>query len=231
MAAFPRPRVRLACRSPSSAGASALLEERLGVRLIQRSTRRFSVTEIGREFYDRCVAMLVEAEAAEQVIARGAVRAARRDPHGLSDGARLLPVRHADRALHGRKPARRDPPRKHQPPRGRDRRRIRHRDPRPLSAARAHRPRHAQARREHGSALSRALRCSAGAARLPIPPISTAMPSLDLGPPQRDHVWRLERATGEQRGDRARVRGSSPTTWRRCGRQRSKGSASCNCRP
>lgn len=47
----------------------ALLEERLGVRLIQRSSRHFSVTEIGREYYDRCVAMLVEAEAAEQVIA------------------------------------------------------------------------------------------------------------------------------------------------------------------
>ena len=57
------------------------------MRLIQRSTRRFSVTEIGREFYDRCVAMLVEAEAAEQVIARNAGRAARRDPHGLPNGA------------------------------------------------------------------------------------------------------------------------------------------------
>lgn len=47
-----------------------LLEERLDVRLIQRSSRRFAVTEIGREFYERCVAMLVEAEAAEQVIAQ-----------------------------------------------------------------------------------------------------------------------------------------------------------------
>jgi DNA-binding transcriptional LysR family regulator len=59
------------------------VEERLGVRLLSRSSRRFSVTEIGRDFYDRCVAMLVEAEAAEQVIAevraepRGVVRAAR----------------------------------------------------------------------------------------------------------------------------------------------------------
>ena len=57
-----------------------LLEERLGVRLLNRSSRHFSVTEIGREFYDRCVAMLVEAEAAEQVVAevrhgpRGVVR-------------------------------------------------------------------------------------------------------------------------------------------------------------
>lgn len=47
-----------------------LLEERLGVRLINRSSRRFSVTEIGRIFYERCAAMLVEAEAAEQVVAQ-----------------------------------------------------------------------------------------------------------------------------------------------------------------
>jgi DNA-binding transcriptional LysR family regulator len=46
------------------------LEERLDVRLLNRSSRRFSVTEIGREFYDRCVAVLVEAEAADQVIAQ-----------------------------------------------------------------------------------------------------------------------------------------------------------------
>lgn len=56
------------------------LEERTAVRLLSRSSRRFSVTEIGREFYDRCVAMLAEAEAAEQLIAemraepRGVVR-------------------------------------------------------------------------------------------------------------------------------------------------------------
>lgn len=55
-----------------------LLEERLGVRLLNRSSRRFSVTEIGREFYERCTAMLVEAEAAEQVIAQ--VRA---EPRGV----------------------------------------------------------------------------------------------------------------------------------------------------
>lgn len=45
-----------------------LLEERLGVRLIQRSTRRFVITEIGQEYYRRCVAMLVEAEGAQAVI-------------------------------------------------------------------------------------------------------------------------------------------------------------------
>lgn len=56
------------------------LEARLGVRLLNRSSRRFAVTEIGREFYERCQAMLIEAEAAEQVVAevqaepRGVIR-------------------------------------------------------------------------------------------------------------------------------------------------------------
>ncbi|WP_159914970.1 LysR family transcriptional regulator [Pantoea sp. 18069] len=47
----------------------ALLEERLGVRLIQRSTRSFAVTEIGQTYYQHCKAMLVEADAAEEAIA------------------------------------------------------------------------------------------------------------------------------------------------------------------
>ncbi|MEN9659425.1 MAG: hypothetical protein RL571_2890 [Pseudomonadota bacterium] len=46
----------------------AMLEERLGVRLIQRSTRYFSVTELGQTYYEHCKAMLVEAEAAQDVI-------------------------------------------------------------------------------------------------------------------------------------------------------------------
>ena len=47
-----------------------LLEDGLGVRLIHRSTRRFAVTEIGREYYRHCVAMMVEAEAAQGTIDR-----------------------------------------------------------------------------------------------------------------------------------------------------------------
>ena len=43
----------------------ALLEERLGVRLFQRSTRRFAVTDSGRAFLEHCHAMLAAAEAAE----------------------------------------------------------------------------------------------------------------------------------------------------------------------
>ncbi|MDD5034352.1 MAG: LysR family transcriptional regulator [Methylococcaceae bacterium] len=56
----------------------ALLEERLGVRLIQRSTRRFAATEIGRTYYEHCKAMLVEAEAAQE-----AIEVTRAEPHGI----------------------------------------------------------------------------------------------------------------------------------------------------
>ncbi|MDO5103897.1 MAG: LysR substrate-binding domain-containing protein [Lautropia sp.] len=58
----------------------AMLEARLGVRLIQRTTRRFAVTDTGKDFLQHCRAMLVEAEAAEAVVAeqssmpRGTVR-------------------------------------------------------------------------------------------------------------------------------------------------------------
>ncbi|MDR6449134.1 DNA-binding transcriptional LysR family regulator [Paraburkholderia terricola] len=43
------------------------LEERVGARLINRTTRRQSLTEIGRIFYERCKALLADAEAAEAV--------------------------------------------------------------------------------------------------------------------------------------------------------------------
>lgn len=55
-----------------------LLEDRLGVRLIHRSTRRFAVTEIGREYYHHCVAMMVEADAAQEAIDR-----MRAEPQGV----------------------------------------------------------------------------------------------------------------------------------------------------
>lgn len=36
------------------------MEERLGVRLVERSTRRLSLTEEGRVFHERSIAMLAE---------------------------------------------------------------------------------------------------------------------------------------------------------------------------
>ncbi len=47
----------------------AALEARLGVRLLERTSRRFRVTEIGEAFYERCKTVLSEAEAAEDVAA------------------------------------------------------------------------------------------------------------------------------------------------------------------
>ena len=46
----------------------AALETHLGVRLIQRSSRRFSVTDLGQEFHRHAVAMLIEAETAENLV-------------------------------------------------------------------------------------------------------------------------------------------------------------------
>ena len=44
------------------------LEDRLGARLVNRTTRRISITENGTGFYDRCINVLQELEAAETEI-------------------------------------------------------------------------------------------------------------------------------------------------------------------
>ncbi|MNF34681.1 HTH-type transcriptional regulator DmlR [compost metagenome] len=54
------------------------LEARLGVRLIQRSTRQFQVTDIGHAYYRHCVAMMAEAEYAEDVVEQN-----RSEPRGI----------------------------------------------------------------------------------------------------------------------------------------------------
>jgi DNA-binding transcriptional LysR family regulator len=69
----------------------ALLEARLGVRLIQRSTRRFSVTEIGRTYYSHCKAMLIEAQAAQE-----AIDITRSDPQGIVRITCPIALLHAD---------------------------------------------------------------------------------------------------------------------------------------
>ncbi len=69
-----------ALREPKSklSRRTAGLEARLGVRLIERSSRRFRVTDVGQSFYDRCRAMLAEADRAEAMVAE-----AQSEPHGL----------------------------------------------------------------------------------------------------------------------------------------------------
>ena len=56
----------------------AQLEDRLGVRLLQRTTRRFVVTEVGERFYGHCRAVLEEARAAQE-----AVDELRAEPRGI----------------------------------------------------------------------------------------------------------------------------------------------------
>src|ERR1700730_17757144 len=55
-----------------------VLEERLGVRLLNRTTRRVRATEVGQNYYERCLQILSEVEDAER--AAGDLQAA---PRGL----------------------------------------------------------------------------------------------------------------------------------------------------
>jgi len=70
----------LGMSSPMIGKHVRFLEERLGARLLNRTTRRQSLTEVGRAFYERCKLVLAEAEAAEalaqdlQAIPRGRLR-------------------------------------------------------------------------------------------------------------------------------------------------------------
>jgi len=56
----------------------AALEEQLGVRLVERTTRRFKITEIGQDVYRHARAALSEAEAIDDVVSR-----LKAEPQGL----------------------------------------------------------------------------------------------------------------------------------------------------
>jgi DNA-binding transcriptional LysR family regulator len=61
---------RLGMSKSSVSKSVTRLEERLGARLINRTTRRLSLTEVGHDFHQRCSRIVEEAEAAEQAINR-----------------------------------------------------------------------------------------------------------------------------------------------------------------
>jgi len=56
----------------------AQLEAELGIRLLERSTRRIALTEVGQEVYDHARAAVIEAEAVDEVAMR-----MRAEPRGL----------------------------------------------------------------------------------------------------------------------------------------------------
>jgi len=68
------------------------LEARLGARLLNRTTRRQSVTEIGRTFYDRCKLVLADADWADAVAeeAKGAPKGRLRISAPVSFGSQSL---------------------------------------------------------------------------------------------------------------------------------------------
>jgi DNA-binding transcriptional LysR family regulator len=74
-----------------------MLENHLGVRLINRTTRRQSLTEMGRGFYERVQIILAEVEAAEALAAearavpRGQIRVNAPVTFGAHELARVLP--------------------------------------------------------------------------------------------------------------------------------------------
>jgi DNA-binding transcriptional LysR family regulator len=56
-------------RTPKSTVSRRIagLEQRLGVRLIERSTRRFRVTDVGQAFYERCRTIMLDVQQADAV--------------------------------------------------------------------------------------------------------------------------------------------------------------------
>ncbi len=58
--------------------AVSRLEARIGVRLLNRTTRRLSLTDAGRVYFERCRQMVADAEEAEASISRG-----QEEPRGL----------------------------------------------------------------------------------------------------------------------------------------------------
>jgi DNA-binding transcriptional LysR family regulator len=81
----------------------AELEQRLGVQLVRRTTRRLSLTASGQAFYDRCVRILADLEEAEQDVlqAHAALRGRLRVALPLSFGLlHLAPAIQDFMALH-----------------------------------------------------------------------------------------------------------------------------------
>jgi DNA-binding transcriptional LysR family regulator len=70
---FAKASERLGLSTSATSRQVAELEGHLAARLLNRTTRKVSLTESGRAFYERCVQLLADLEEAEQEAARAAV--------------------------------------------------------------------------------------------------------------------------------------------------------------
>lgn len=71
---FARAAERLGMSTSACSRQLSELEGHLGVRLLNRTTRRLSLTESGQAFYDRSVQLLADLDEAEETVASAAVR-------------------------------------------------------------------------------------------------------------------------------------------------------------
>jgi DNA-binding transcriptional LysR family regulator len=65
------------------------LEDRLGARLLHRTTRKVSLTEIGKAYYDRCTQILADIEQADDVA--GAMQSTPRGTLRIYTGTHIVP--------------------------------------------------------------------------------------------------------------------------------------------
>src|SRR5664279_5989391 len=89
---FARAAERLGVSVSSVSRQVSELEAHLDARLLNRTTRRLSLTETGRAFHERCVQLLADLEEAEESAGAGAVtpRGTLRISCGVTFGTRYL---------------------------------------------------------------------------------------------------------------------------------------------